>query len=210
MPQVEPEHYRAGAYDSKERFVSYWHQIDQILRRSPDTVLEVGIGNGFVHRYLKQHGVRVHTVDFDERLGPDTVASVLALPFDDASFDLVCCYETLEHLPWRDFSAALAELKRLARRWVLISLPDVTPYLRVDIQAGDRRRILRELRDLPDPHPPEHVFDGQHYWEIGKRGFSRRRVVREIEQAGLQIEEQLRVFELPYHRYFSCRTKARR
>lgn len=196
-PQVDPSHYLNG-YDTRGRFVSYWHQADQILRRAPTNVLEVGIGAGFLHRYLRTRTVNVHTLDFDARLEPDTVGSVLELPFEDKQFDLVCCYETLEHLPWTDFDKAVAELRRVARRWVLLSLPDVTPCLR--FQLSEKRVFW----DLPNLRPRTHEFNGEHYWEIGKRGYPRSLIERCVEQAGLVIEEKFRVFELPYHHFFSC------
>jgi SAM-dependent methyltransferase len=204
-PQVDPVHYDGLRYDTRERFASYWHQVDQVLRRSPRDVLEIGIGNGFLHQYLRSKGVAVRTLDFDARLVPDVVGSVLELPFTNASFELVCCFETLEHLPWETFAQAIRQLARVSKRWVLLSLPDITPYVRVDIERTNRKQIIRTLRDLPNRRPREHVFDGQHYWEIGAKGFPFERIVAEIERAGLVVEEELRVFELPYHRYLSCR-----
>lgn len=206
-PQVEADHYRGLSYDTRERFISYWHQADQVLRRAPESVLEVGIGSGFLHRYLRQQGVDVHTLDFDEDLSPDTVGSVLELPFRNKSFDMACCYETLEHLPWENFDSAVHELARVAQRWVVLSLPDVTPYVRMDLEYGDRKRVIRKLCDLPNPKPGKHSFDGQHYWEMGKAGFSRERIRRRLANAGLRVEEEIRVFELPYHYYFACRTR---
>lgn len=202
-PQVDPSHYSDLSYDTKDRFLSYWHQIEQVVRRKPEQVLEVGIGNGFVHRYLRNCGVPVHTLDFDARLEPDTVGSVLELPFDDGAFDMAVCFETLEHLPFDTFEPALKELRRVARRWVLISLPDVTPYVRLDANLS-RRRLAHHLQDLPNPNPRAHTFDGQHYWEVGKRGYSLERIVSTVQATGLRVEETLRVFEMPYHRFISC------
>jgi len=203
-PQREPQHYQGLRYDRKTRFVSYWHQIQQVIERSPENVLEVGIGNGFVHRYLRNAGVDVHTLDFDERLGPDTVGSVLELPFDDGAFDLVCCCETLEHIPWDDFAPALRQLRRVARRWALISLPDVTPYVRAHLEVS-RQEKFRKMYELPNRNPLPHVFDGEHYWEIGKQGYPLSKITSVVEGEGLVIDENFRVFELPYHRFISCR-----
>lgn len=202
-PQVNPEHYQSAAYERRERMLGYWHQADEILRRKPENVLEVGIGSGFLHRYLRARAVDIHTLDFDARLKPDTVGSVLELPFADQSFDAACCFETLEHLPWEKLPVALAELTRVARRWVLLSLPDVSPYLRLDFELG--RFSVHGIRTLPSLRPRPHVFDGEHYWEIGKRGYPLRRVRQEIRRASLVIESEFRVPELPYFHFLSCR-----
>lgn len=204
-PQVGPEHYQSATYERRERMLGYWHQADEILRRKPENVLEVGIGNGFLHRYLRARAVNIHTLDFDGRLEPDTVGSVLELPFADKSFDAACCFETLEHLPWKDFPKALAELTRVARRWVLLSLPDVSPYMRLTFDLGPFH--VRRLHTLPSLRPRPHAFDGEHYWEIGKLGYPIRRVKEEIDRAGLDIESDFRVAELPYFHFLSCRVR---
>src|SRR5262249_22604454 len=46
------------------------------------------------------------------------------LPFRDASFDLVLCCEVLEHLPSGVLEGTVEELKRVARRYVLVSVPN--------------------------------------------------------------------------------------
>lgn len=204
-PQVEPAHYQNLVYDSKERYISYWHQLDEVVRTAPTNALEIGIGNGFVHRELRRHGVDVTTLDFDERLGPDVVGSVTALPFEADRFDVVCCFETLEHLPWTDLAVASAELRRVARRHVLLSLPDVTPYLNVDLRYGFGRRLLDVFRDLADSAPPVHEFNGEHYWEIGKRGYPLARVLSTITAVGLTLDRDFRVREHPYHHFFRFR-----
>ncbi len=204
VPQVAPEHYAAG-YETRRRFLSYWNQIDQIRRTEPRDLLEVGIGNGFVTRYLRHAGFRNHSVDFDPRLGPDTVASVTELPFEDRRFDVVCCFETLEHIPWAEFDRALRELRRVSDRMVLISLPDVTPFFRLKLGAGFKQVLLDWAIDYPRLIPKQHRFDGQHHWEIGKRGYPLRRIRAAIEAAGLELVEVHRDYEDPFHRFFVCR-----
>ncbi len=78
--QVEAAHYNLK-YDSKERFCSYWHQINEITKLKPEKVLEVGIGNGFVSDYLKKRNFNVTTVDIDKDLKPDIVGSVFRFTF---------------------------------------------------------------------------------------------------------------------------------
>jgi len=54
--------------------------------------------------------------------------------------------------------------------------------------------------------PPEHHFNGQHYWEISKRGYSLKFVSEEMSRisAGFDTRTFL-VPENPYHRFFIFR-----
>ena len=47
-PQVSQDHYFDKDYDSEGRLISYWHQTNEAFSLSPEKILEVGIGNGFV------------------------------------------------------------------------------------------------------------------------------------------------------------------
>jgi SAM-dependent methyltransferase len=53
---------------------------------------------------------------------PYVTGDALALPFADATFDTVIAFETLEHL--REPSRALAEFRRVARKNIVLSVPD--------------------------------------------------------------------------------------
>jgi hypothetical protein len=200
-PQVEPCHYYNESYDSKGRFASYWHQINEIITKKPKTVLEVGIGNKLVSNYLRIRGINVITLDIDPRLRPDVAGSVLSMPFTDNSFEVVACYEVLEHLPYADFPKALSEIHRVTSRYAILSLPDSTRAYRLDIQipkVGELKRLIQ----LPRLKPPVHEFDGEHYWEIGKAGYPLWKIIIEIKNAKFKIEKTYRVFEMPYHRFF--------
>jgi len=200
-PQVEPNHYFNESYDTKERFISYWHQINEIIKLDPKRVLEIGIGNGLVSSYLKQRGFKVTTMDIDERLKPDVAGSVLSIPFPDKSFEAVACFEVLEHLPYEEFAKALSEVHRIARKYAVLSLPDLTKAYRVDIQIP-KLGELKRLISLPRLKPPKHEFDGEHYWEIGKAGYPLGRILGDMNRAGFHVLKSYRVFERPYHRFF--------
>jgi hypothetical protein len=200
-PQVEPHHYYNESYDSKGRFASYWHQINEIITRRPKTVLEAGIGNRLVSNYLKMRGINVITLDIDPRLRPDVAGSVLNMPFTDNSFEVVACYEVLEHLPYADFPKALSEIHRVSSRYAILSLPDSTRAYRLDIQIP-KVGELKKLIQLPRLKPPVHEFDGEHYWEIGKAGYPLWKIIVEIQNAKFKVEKTYRVFEMPYHRFF--------
>ncbi len=157
--QVEPGHYSCENYLSKGRFISYWHQINEIMRLKPGSILEIGMGNGLVRDIILKAGFKLSTLDLDGRLKPDYVGSVLKLPFGDASFDLVACFQTLEHLPYKDFSGAMAEIHRVSRGRALISLPDTARVCQFRIKIPKLREISF-LIPFPRLKDPEHRFDG--------------------------------------------------
>jgi SAM-dependent methyltransferase len=122
-------HHRSRAYNTKERFCSFWHQLDETLSFRPFTVLEVGPGDGLVTQQLRRAGLEVTTLDLDPALNPDVVGSATELPFADGSFDVVICCEVLEHLPFEESRLAMAEIARVSRAGSVISVPDNRPWV---------------------------------------------------------------------------------
>lgn len=96
----------------------------------PHRVLDVGCGPGFLMALLLEHGLVVDGVDFSSAsldLAPASVAGrialapVTALPFPDASYDLVVCREVLEHLTVVEVRRTVAELCRVGSRFVYVT-----------------------------------------------------------------------------------------
>lgn len=200
VPQVEEGHYKSG-YEDEGRWHSYWQQIDSIRQQQPSSILEVGVGNGIVSDFLKRQGYKITTLDHDAHLKPDIVGSVLDLPCGNGSYDLLSVCQVLEHLPYQDFGKALREIRRVTARMAIISLPDCGRMARIDFTFPKVKRV-RMLASLPRLRKKMHQFDGQHYWEIGKKGFALHRIAKDIEAAGFRIRRSYRVFENPYHRFF--------
>jgi SAM-dependent methyltransferase len=119
------------------------------------TLLDVGCGG----RHLAQH-VGGFYAGVDRREPADLRADLErgALPFRDASFDSVACLDVLEHLD-RPHEAC-AELARVARRWVLISLPNA--YDLTHRWSFLRGRGLPRRYGLPESPPAE-----RHKWTFG-------------------------------------------
>ena len=196
------KHYLEDAYNTKERFASYWHQINEVLSRNPHDLLEVGIGNGFVNKYLKERRVQATSVDINTELGPDVVADVRELPFEDGKFEMSVCYEVLEHMPYESFLRGLSELRRVSREYVVISLPDITQVYRIFMELpliGWFRLMVPKLR----LRPKERVgTEHGHFWNIGEKDRPLKKVMGDITEAGFEIEKTYRVFENPFHRFF--------
>lgn len=205
--QVDVDHYCFENYSTKKRFISYWHQINEITKLNPNNILEIGIGNGFVSNFFKKGNYSIVTLDIDKQLNPDIISSITNLPFADNSFDVIACYEVLEHLPFDLFEMCLKEMHRVCRSHVILSVPDVNrvyPLYVPEITKGRGIKIslTKKLIPIPRLKKPIHHFNGEHYWEIGKKGFSLSKITSEIENSGFELIFTYKVFENTYHRFF--------
>lgn len=116
-------------------------------------VLDVGCGAGAFVRELARVAARVSGVDMDPQMlraarehgvGRTLLARAAEIPFADASFDLVCAFDVLEHLD--DDGAALRETLRLLRPRgrLMVSVPAYPAlYSDNDRVSQHRRRYTR-------------------------------------------------------------------
>ena len=83
-------------------------------------------------------------------------ASIVELPFDDDHFDVVTCMEVLEHVPDDVFLPGLAELRRVCKRQLVMSVPfrEEEP-----LSKGHLRRF--EASDVAELFPDGAVHDAR-------------------------------------------------
>lgn len=192
-------------YDSKWRFISYWHQAHEILSLNPSSVLEVGVGSGFLGMYLKSKGVNLTSVDIDTDLKPDVVASITKLPFETDSFDVTVAFEVLEHMPYEEAKKGIEELARVSKNHVVISMPEATRFLKLEFPIPKIKRV-KKIIELPWLKFSEPLHD-DHAWELGLKAYSLDRIKEDLQKAGLKLKRTYRVFENPRHRFFILRLK---
>ncbi len=103
-------------------------------------------------RFDEIHGVdRIRFnkyLELDERIERHE-RSIVDLPFPDGHFDNVTCMEVLEHLPDDAYEAGIAELRRVCRGQLLMSVPYEEPE---PIFLGHNRRyeFERLRQEFPD------------------------------------------------------------
>ncbi len=188
-------------YYKKIRFIrwcSYWYQINEILNLNPKNVLEIGVGNNVIGDYLKRI-VDYKNMDLDKDLESDIIGDIKNIPLKDNSFDLVCAFQVLEHLPFNELAKCLNEMQRIARRYVLISLPNYGSLfsIKVNLPFFGAIKYHKKISFIDRDN-----LNKKHYWEIGRKGYPIEKVKKEIEKTGLKIIKDFAPFENPSHRFF--------
>lgn len=198
--QVDKSHYDFLRYMNKARWNSVWHQLDEVIRLAPENVLEIGLGTGVFKQVASLFGLKVETLDLDPALNPDHVGSVEEIPLSDASFDIVCAFQILEHVPYESSLRGFNEMIRVSKQYIVISLPDARPVwsYQVHIPGFGMKNILLQR---PQFNMPENKFDGEHYWELNKKGFELSRVVSDLTRLA-KLVKTYRVVGNTYHRFF--------
>ena len=133
--------------------------LDALWRRAaPESAVDVGCGEGvlterFAERLGSGHVVGVDLEDpklraeWARRARPNLDFRTFNgghLPFERDEFDVACAIEVLEHVP--DPGGMLAEMSRVARRWLLVSVPREPVWRGLNMARG---AYLRDLGNTP-------------------------------------------------------------
>jgi SAM-dependent methyltransferase len=123
------KYYEAFDWDG---FTDATENFKTLLRLIPNdvkSILDVGCGNGLITNPLGESGFEVTGVDRSvAALKNVTTAKIQcdcnAIPVEDLSFDLVLSSELLEHLEPQLYAETVAEMKRIAKKYILVSVPN--------------------------------------------------------------------------------------
>lgn len=134
---VDTSNYRKHTSDNpvQRKLIDRFHtKITGIITGlQPSTLLDAGCGEGFVADILQTAIPTAKITGFDvlddsvtlaqmrNPRGTFAVGDIYAIDHADNSFEVVYCFEVLEHLHQPD--KALAELARVASKYVVLSVP---------------------------------------------------------------------------------------
>jgi 2-polyprenyl-3-methyl-5-hydroxy-6-metoxy-1,4-benzoquinol methylase len=143
--------------------------VEEARNLKPESILDVGCGEGFTLEMLRKKGVgkKLEGVDFLDRaiqLGKKEhpkltlkQGTIYDLKYKDNSFDLVICSEVLEHVD--DPERAIQELVRVTRKYCLFSVPNEPIFMLGNFFRG--KNITRFGNDI------EHINHWA-FWQFKK------------------------------------------
>jgi len=205
MKQIANTHYDFSRYMNLARWSCYYYQIKKTLALKPERVLEIGPGDGLYGIYLKRNGIAYFSADHADDIDSDYKVNlgVEKIPVPDNDVDLVSAFQVLEHIPFEKVSATVAELHRVTKRYVFLDIPEYSVHITVSLKLP----LLPYFQwHTTIPRPIAHVFDGLHYWEVSKKGFSRPQV-RAVFAPYFHIREEFTVFQNPKERFYILEKK---
>lgn len=203
MNQVNTEHYDFSSYLDQSRWISYWHQLDEVLKVRPSSVLIIGVGDGLIPQYLEHKVNTVHTLDISSELNPTHTGSILELEtiLKNRKYDLIVCCQVLEHLPYDSFTKCLKQLKNSCSKLIL-SLPYCHHKI-FAINITIRKLKLMSFTIKIPKFYKNWSFDGQHYWEIGTKQTPACKVETDIKTI-FGIKRKYIVSMNTYHMFYIC------
>lgn len=165
-----------------------WQAVRALLPPVSGRALDVGAGRGISSYALAREGWRVTALEPDPSalVGAEAIRSLAReaaldikvvqewgerLPFADASFDLVCCRQSLHHA--RDLAQLCAEIGRVLRDGGMF--------------IATREHVISRPEDLPKflaSHPLHHLYGGEHAYMLEQYRSA-------IESAGIRLDRTL-------------------
>ena len=158
-------------------FVNTYYQYRDLQSfKECEKILIVGPGQGVDANFLKWKKYKITTIDIDDTFKPDIIGSVHDLNMiADNEFDVVIASHVLEHLPIQYLDKALYEISRVSKHAIIYLPVHGVPFhlrfrLGVTIFEFSVLFNLFNYFKKTDGTKPKYM-SGQHYWEVGVRGF---------------------------------------
>jgi hypothetical protein len=209
--QLPAQYYDFGGYVDRQRWLTYFHQLQLLTSTSRGNLLEIGVGPGIVRAVLASREWSITTVDVNASLMPDYVADLRSLPNEIVRqrWDWVLCSRVLHHIPLAELDETLRTMSRLDADRHLITVPqeDLSVQLHIRRTAGRDRafrvsggaRLKRLLRGRVIRSAPS----GR--WMLEGEGGLRRSELRALLTKHFFVEQEYALPDDPAHVFFVVR-----
>jgi 2-polyprenyl-3-methyl-5-hydroxy-6-metoxy-1,4-benzoquinol methylase len=135
----DSDYFENGVQSKKSNYKDYsWERLGSYFQRtaqhivdvfSPQKALDVGCAKGFLVKALQDLGVNAKGIDPSEYALSKAISKGVKLgiaqkiPGKANQYDLVICFDVLEHLPESEVPLACKELLRVAKKNVIVRVP---------------------------------------------------------------------------------------
>lgn len=205
--KIDGSGYCTHEYLSPSRMSSYGHQYSLAMKSKGASFLNVGSGNDFLNHLLTRQGKFVVDFDLNYSTKPIVCGKLPFLPFYNSSFDIVLCFQMLEHLPVSLLPTCLTEFARVGTKYVIISLPDVT-YRGYEKIKHFTYKVTKHPQVWKKYEIPQ--IDFEHEWEIGIGDVDEETVLKCVENDQLSLVHQFRNDLNLYHHFFVWKILAKK
>ena len=135
MSSFEKDYYEAeqfweGEAIHDENNMNRIKETASMIPSDTNSLTDIGCGNGIFVNYLRNQFPTLDLLAIDRsRTALKFVKTekkegdIADIPLADKSYDCVTCLEVIEHLPVEVYTKALTELTRVAKRYVILSVP---------------------------------------------------------------------------------------
>ena len=137
---------------------NFYKELFKLIKPlKPESVLDVGCGEGFTLKKLEERkiGKKTEGIDYSDeaiRLGKQmypelnlSIGNVYDLKYKDNLFDLALCTEVLEHL--KDPEKAAGEIRRVSSKYVVFSVPNDPFFIMANFLRG---KYLKSFGNHPE------------------------------------------------------------
>lgn len=163
-------------FDQYQRYKVISDSLDLLRENTePLRILDVGGAEGMILDFLTDDEVTILDQIEAEGVPNFVLGDALALPFDDDSFDYAVSVDVFEHIPAEAREKYLSELRRVARRGVLLAAPFDSEEVRgAERLANEFHRSVHQQEnvwlaehaenELPDLDPSRRFFEERGDW----------------------------------------------
>ena len=183
--------------ESKEHWLSYWHQIKLMLEslEAKDSMIELGIGSGFTSNYLRSKNIDVLTVDIDKNKSPDIVSDAISFK-PNKNYDHFCAFEVFEHMKFEEMENVLKNIKSKIDKNIFISVPI---YKKTPINIELKFKSC--WKSITVKTPKTSIIDPHHQWELNYKDITEEKLISVFEHHNFKLKNKSSFFRWRYFHF---------
>ena len=183
--------------ESKEHWLSYWHQLKLMLEslEAKDSMIELGIGSGFTSNYLRSKNIDVLTVDIDKNKSPDIVSDAISFK-PNKNYDHFCAFEVFEHMKFEEMENVLKNIKSKIDKNIFISVP-IYKKTPINIEL----KFKSYWKSITVKTPKTSIIDPHHQWELNYKDITEEKLISVFENHNFKLKNKSSFFRWRYFHF---------